>query len=261
VVNNLVLPDVPEWGERDRLTHEKDMIGFYLSGHPLARYETDLMEMGIRSIKELEGLPDGGEVQVGGIILEVKPHIDKNGRPMAFGSLEDMQGSIDLVVFPDAFEKIRDRFVVDEMVVLQGRFSGRNGRTSVQVEQILGIDQAREALADTVNVRLTGEVIRMERLEALKNLCMRFPGDCQLRLHLDVGGDHPTVVVSRRMEVAPSEMLMDEIANLAQGHVRAWASREAGRARRAARRVEVVPELDADGLPDEDFVAEELEVV
>jgi DNA polymerase III subunit alpha len=262
LVNDQTLPQATEWNERDRLTHEKDVIGFYLSGHPLTPYKTDLLEMGIRTVKDLEGMPDGGEVQVGGIILEVKPHVDKNGRPMAFGALEDMQGSVDLVVFPDAYEKLRDQFVVDQMVVLQGRFSGRNGRSSIHVEQILAIDQAREALADTVNVLLPAEAIRMERLEALKNLCMRYPGACQLRLHIDVGGDHPTVVVSRRMEVAPSDGLISEICSLAEGNVKAWASREAGRARRAARRVEIPEtELEITDVPEAEFDEEELVAV
>jgi DNA polymerase-3 subunit alpha len=173
---------------------------------------------------------------------------------MAFGSLEDMHGTVDLVVFPDAFEKLRERFVVDALVVLQGKFSGRNGRTSVQVEEVLPIDKARESLADTVNVLLPADAIRMERMEALRNLCMRHPGGCQLRLHLDLGGDQPTIVVSRRVEVAPSDALMNDIANLA-GQIKAWVSKEAGRARRAARRV--VSEAP-EPAPDIDFVSEDL---
>jgi len=254
VVSDRSLPEAAEWGERERLTHEKEMLGFYLSGHPLSRYQTDLAEMGIRSVRDLEGLPDGAEVQLGGALMEVKPHTDRNGRAMAFGTLEDMHGAVDLVVFPDAFDKIRERFEVDALVVLQGRFSGRNGRTSVQVEQVLPIDQARESLADTVNVLLPADAIRMERVEALRNLCLRHPGDCQLRLHLELGEDRPTIVVSRRVEVAPSDALMNEIAGLA-GVVSAWVSKEAGRARRAARRdVADIPEA----APDADFVSEEL---
>jgi DNA polymerase-3 subunit alpha len=254
MVNDHTLPIVAEWAERERLAYEKDMLGFYLSGHPMDRYKTDLSEMGIRSVSELETLPDGAEVQLGGIILEVKPHMDRTGRPMAFGSLEDMNGTVDLVVFPDAFEKVRDRFVVDAMVVLQGRFSGRNGRTSVQVEQLLPIEQARETLADTVNVLLPGDVIGLERLETLRILCQRHPGACQLRLHLDLGEGKRTIVVSRRVEVAPSDVLLGEIESLTEGRVKAWVSREAGRARRAARRIMPEPIVELD----EDFVSEEL---
>ena len=243
VVDDRSLPDAAEWTERERLAHEKDMLGFYLSGHPLARYRTDLEEMGMRSAGELEGLPDGAEVQMGGVLLEVKPHTARDGRPMAFGLLEDLSGAVDLVVFPDNFEKLRDRLSVDEMVVLQGRFSAHNGRQSVQVENVIPIEQAREQLADTVNVRLPGDLIRMERLQSLHTLCLKHPGACQLRLHLDLERDHSTVILSRRVQVLPSDALLREIDELTDGKANAWVSTEATRARRAARRQ---PEVGAE---------------
>ncbi|MDA0748337.1 MAG: DNA polymerase III subunit alpha, partial [bacterium] len=186
VVNNYVLPDVPEWTERERLTHEKEMLGFYLSGHPLAKYRTDLAAMGIRSVREMDGLPDGAEIKLGGLITEVKPHTDRNGRPMAFGTLEDMDGTMDLVVFPDAFEKIRENLVPDVALVLQGRLSGRNGRTSLQVEQVMPVEQACETLADAVNVLLPAEALNSDRLEALKALLGQHKGNCVLYLHLQL---------------------------------------------------------------------------
>ena len=236
VVNDRSLPEVEEWTERERLAHEKDMLGFYLSGHPLERYRTDLSEMGMRSVNDLTGLPDGAEVQIGGVLTEVKPHTTRDGRPMAFGTLEDLSGTVDLVVFSDNFEKLREQLLVDEMVVLQGRFSTRNGRSSVQVENVMPIEQAREQLADTVNVLLPGDLIRMERLKSLHTLCLKHPGDCQLRLHLELERDHSTIVLSRQVLVLPSDALLREIAELTGGRANAWVSTEAGRARRAARR-------------------------
>ena len=241
------MPEVAEWTERERLACEKDMLGFYLSGHPLERYRTDLAEMGMRSVDDLVDLPDGAEVQIGGVLVEVKPHTTRDGKPMAFGTLEDLSGTIDLVVFSDHFEKLRERLLVDEMVVLQGRFSARNGRSSVQVENVMPIEQAREQLADTVNVMLPGDLIRMERLKSLHTLCLKHPGDCQLRLHLKLERDHATVVLSRQVQVLPSDDLLREIAELTGGKANAWVSTEAGRARRAARRQSEAPDAVFEG--------------
>ena len=246
-VNDQSLPEVAEWTERERLACEKDMLGFYLSGHPLERYRTDLAEMGMRSVDDLVDLPDGAEVQIGGVLVEVKPHTTRDGKPMAFGTLEDLSGTIDLVVFSDHFEKLRERLLVDEMVVLQGRFSARNGRSSVQVENVMPIEQAREQLADTVNVMLPGDLIRMERLKSLHTLCLKHPGDCQLRLHLKLERDHATVVLSRQVQVLPSDDLLREIAELTGGRANAWVSTEAGRARRAARRQSEAPDAVFEG--------------
>ncbi|MCZ6634979.1 MAG: DNA polymerase III subunit alpha [bacterium] len=241
VVNNQVLPEVAEWAEREFLSREKAVLGFYLSGHPLEKYQADLTAIGIRSVKELAGLPDGGDVQLGGLLMEVKGHTDRNGRPMAFGTLEDLHGTIELVVFPDAYEKVKEHYVADAMVVLRGRYQSRGGRPSVQVEEVMPLEQAREQLADTVNVLLPAEWIRMERLEAIRDLCARYRGNCHLCLHLDLGDQGRTVVISRQIQVTPSDALMGEIEELTGGRAKAWVSAENGR--RAARRVEMLEEL------------------
>ncbi len=240
VVNNQVLPGVPEWTVPERLAREKEMLGFYLSGHPLEKYRVDLVSMGIRSVKEMEGLPEGTEIRLGGLLTEVKPHTDKNGRAMAFGTLEDLEGAVDLVVFPDVFEKIREDLSADAIVVLQGRLSGRNGRTSVQVEQVVPMEKARKELADSVNVLLPPEDLNTERLEALKALLERYKGDCALYLHLQLEGDRRTVIRSRRLSVSPSETLVSEIAELTEGRARTWVSAEDVRTRQAAGRTQAV---------------------
>jgi DNA polymerase-3 subunit alpha len=235
VVNNQVLPELPEWSERERLSREKEMLGFYLSGHPLAKYRADLFAMGIRSIQDIDGLPDGAELKLGGLLAEVKPHTDRNGRPMAFGTLEDMDGTADLVVFPDAFEKIRDLMVPDAVVVMQGRLSGRNGRTSIQVEQVLPIEKARETLADAVNVLVPIEEVDTLKLETLKELTTKFKGTCAFYLHLQIGKDRRTVIRSRQTQVVCSEELVSEIGELMGEQTKVWVSAEHVRNRRAAR--------------------------
>ena len=247
VVNNQVLPEMPEWSERERLSREKEMLGFYLSGHPLAKYRSDLFAMGIRSIQDLEGLPDGAELKLGGLLAEVKPHTDRNGRPMAFGTLEDLDGTADLVVFPDAFEKVKELMVPDAVVVMQGRLSGRNGRTSIQVEQVLPIEKARETLADAVNVLVSADDLDIQKLEALKELMERFEGKCTLYLHLQLGEDHRTVIRSRQIRVACSETLVTEIGELLGTRAKVWVSAEHVRNRRAARtpRADTVDPLES----------------
>jgi len=240
MARDYVLPDVPAWGEREVLAREKEMLGFYLSGHPLEKYRVDLAEMGIRSVTTLADLPDGAEVKLGGMLTEVKGHLDKNGRQMAFGTLEDLEGTVDLVVFPDVYEKLREHMVVDAMVVLAGRLSGRNGRTSVQVEEALPVEQAREKLADAVNVLLPTEDLAPERQEALKGVFERHRGTCALYLHLQLEESRRTVIRSRGLTVCPSEGLMSDLAALTEGRARAWVSAENGRARRAARRLQPV---------------------
>ena len=251
VVNNLVLLEIPEWSERERLAREKEMLGFYLSGHPLAKYRTDLFAMGIRSIQDMDGLPDGAELKLGGLLTEVKPHTDRNGRPMAFGTLEDMDATADLVVFPDVFEKVKELMVPDAVVVMQGRLSGRNGRTSIQVEQVLPIEKARKTLADAVNVLVPAEDLDTQKLEALKELTGRFEGTCTFYLHLQLGDDKRTVIRSRQIQVVCSEALVSEIRELMGARAKVWVSAEHVRSRRAARAPRIENVTPTEPLPTE----------
>lgn len=225
VINNHVLPDEPEWTEPERLAHEKDMLGFYLSGHPLERYLTDLNALGIRSSQDAGELPEGADVKLGGLISETRSHTDRNGRPMAFGTIEDLDGAMDLVVFPDAFEKVKAAFVADAMVVVQGRLSGRNGRQSLVVEEVLAMEHARETLADTLNVKLPAEMLDPEPLEQLKTLLMGHRGGCTVYLHLELGNGETKVIRSRALTVSPSDALFSEIGAFL-GERRAWVSQK-----------------------------------
>ncbi|MDE2887175.1 MAG: DNA polymerase III subunit alpha [Gemmatimonadota bacterium] len=225
VINNHVLPEEPEWTERERLAHEKEMLGFYLSGHPLERYRTDLAALGIRSSQDVAALPEGAEVKLGGLISETRSHTDRNGRPMAFGTIEDLDGALDLVVFPDTFERVRASFVTDAMVVIQGRLSGRNGRQSLQVEKVLSMEHARETLADALNVKLPSEMLELETLEHLKAMLEGHRGGCTVYLHLELGDGITKVIRSRRLSVNPSEALISEIGAFL-GERRAWVSQK-----------------------------------
>jgi DNA polymerase-3 subunit alpha len=148
---------------------------------------------------------------------------------------------MDLVVFPDTYERCRDLLVPDAVIVVQGRLSGRNGRTSVQVEQALPVDKAREALADSVNVSLPREIATPKRLEDLKRLVEQHPGDCALYLHLQQAERQFTVIRSRRLTVSPTEALFAQIQELIGDECRVWVSAESVRARRAARRPRNAP--------------------
>ena len=201
------------------------MLGFYLSGHPLERFRADLAALGIRTSQDVGALPEGAEVKLGGLISETRSHTDRNGRPMAFGTIEDQEGAMDLVVFPDTFEKVRASFVTDAMVVIQGRLSGRNGRQSLRVEKVLAMEHARETLAEALNVKLPSEMLESEPLEHLKAMLEGHRGGCTVYLHLELGDGETKIIRSRSLTVNPSDELISEIGAFL-GERRAWVSQK-----------------------------------
>ncbi|MEE2753572.1 MAG: DNA polymerase III subunit alpha, partial [Candidatus Latescibacterota bacterium] len=229
IVSNTELPSLRPWQEKELLAREKEVLGFYMSGHPLDRYREDLDNIGIRASSDLEGLPDGAEIKVGGLINEIKLHTDRKGRQMAFGSVEDMKGSVELVIFPDAFERVKQHLKIDELVMLHGRLSDRNGRISVQVEQLMQLDEARVEMADAVNVLLAGSNLMEDRLTSLKNIADRYEGGCSLFIHVQINDGNHAVIRARDLKVSPTEDFINEVNDVTG--VRTWISSQSVRHR------------------------------
>jgi DNA polymerase-3 subunit alpha len=220
---NHVLPRVPEWTEREKLVKEKEVLGLYLSGHPLSRHAEELRALGVLSVEKIKDTRDGAEVKVGGLLSEVKPHTAKNGKPMAFATLEDESGAVDLVVFPDTFEKTRDLIRPDAVLLIRGK-AKLNGRVSVLVDQILTFEAAREKLASAVNVQLSPQSLSPQTLNEIKSLCQQYAGSCSLLLHVEPQPEQRYVIRSRTLTVAPAQELLSGLSRIIGSDRAAWVS-------------------------------------
>ncbi|MBQ7488744.1 MAG: DNA polymerase III subunit alpha [Clostridia bacterium] len=140
-----VLPDIPDFETRERLSLEKSVTGLYISGHPLSDYTASLSRLSFSSAKiaELEDLPDHGvsmdstPVSIGGLLEEVRQKATHKGSLMAFARLEDMTGSVELIIFPKTFERISSMLIDDSAVVIQGTLSVREDESpKIYVDKI-----------------------------------------------------------------------------------------------------------------------------
>jgi len=139
------IPDIEDWPVSIKLNGEKEMLGFYVSGHPLARFRRELRSFSSLSTQKIAGADDGREVRVGGIIQNLKVMLDKRGNQMAFVTIEDFTGSLELIVFSDCYEKTKSFIRVDAIVLASGRISTREGQAAkLIVSNILPLDRLSE---------------------------------------------------------------------------------------------------------------------
>ncbi|MDI6709646.1 MAG: DNA polymerase III subunit alpha [Bacillota bacterium] len=150
----VTLPDVPEFSPRELLAMEKDALGLYISGHPLAQYRDLLRSVTSANCGELTDLPGGKQVILGGLLTSVKRISTRKGEPMGFATLEDLTGRIEVVVFPRVYEQARDILVPDAAVLVVGTVQVNGEDVKVigdsisplerggEVRIILGQDQA-----------------------------------------------------------------------------------------------------------------------
>jgi len=185
-------PVVPEWDDDQRLAYEKEVLGFYVSGHPLARFEGVAESLGVTSSTELAARGHGARVTLFGHVAALKETATKSGNRMAFLTLEDMAGTVEVTVFPEPYKAAAPFLRSREPVVVRGRVDdGDKGRVVLAedvrlLEQSLaGGGRARnggEATACRVRVR-AGED-SAERLASLRRLCEEHPGPVPVFVHV-----------------------------------------------------------------------------
>ncbi|HOF88664.1 MAG TPA: DNA polymerase III subunit alpha, partial [Armatimonadota bacterium] len=114
------LPPLPEFSAQELLTMERDFLGLYVSDHPIHAHEEALLEFRTASVEELAEARAGDEVVIGGMLTVVKPHVSKNGKQMAFLTLDDLTGAVEITVFAEPYEKARAFLKQDAIVLVKG---------------------------------------------------------------------------------------------------------------------------------------------
>mgnify|MGYP001217450099 CR=1 FL=1 len=222
-IEQLPLPEVEEWSETELLAHERELLGFYVTSHPLSRYAQDLRFF-TQPLAEIDTRRDGESVRVGGLVNRVSMSTDRRGQPIAFITLEDLSGTADVVFFSDACAKNRPLIEPDQVILIEGRLSRRNGSMGLQAESAMPLSEAREKLTRALHVSFPVDTIETDLLERLRLLCVEHSGKCELLIHLRNGGDRGEdvkVVRSRSIYVNPCDELITQVDRLIEPE-RSW---------------------------------------
>jgi len=208
-------PDLDEWPENEVLAFEKEVLGLYVSTHPLARYAKTLKRFTSIRVDELPDLREGQEVVVGGMISAVKHHVTSRGNRMAFVTLDTLEGPCEITVFSDLFEK-RAGLVVEDMIVMApSRVSFRNDQAGLVASDLIPIEEAEELLTKAVHIRLQTLGLDAALLEQLARIIGERPGKCDVFLHC-VTPEHADITVhaTSACRVAPSPELRERVESL-----------------------------------------------
>ncbi|MBT8358016.1 MAG: DNA polymerase III subunit alpha, partial [Deltaproteobacteria bacterium] len=179
LINMPVLPPIEEFEERKRLAFEKESLGFYISGHPLNRYEELLSKFTNTNAVLIHDIKDGGVVRIGGIVTNAKVIKTKKGDLMAFVMIEDMNGFVEAVVFSSVYSSASDQLFEDNPVIIEGRVQKDEKSAKIIAETIIPIDKAEDTW--TASIQFNLEMSRTDRtlLADLKNVLKNHPGSSQ----------------------------------------------------------------------------------
>jgi DNA polymerase-3 subunit alpha len=195
------LPDVPEWTERQRLDLEKQVLGFYVSGHPLAAAAERLARFAEVISSDTES-SDGREVRVGGILTALRETRTRRGALMAFGTLEDLHGSFDLVIFSEPFTQFGSlikRAIEGDgetgpiPLLVTGTLEAGDS-PKILVRDVLELERAEEKLSTQLQVTVRDDEASPDRLRALRDLLEKNRGECAVVVRLVIPGESETIL-------------------------------------------------------------------
>jgi DNA polymerase-3 subunit alpha len=232
------LPAAAPWADAQQLAFEKEALGLYLSGHPVDRHKADLAAYGAKSLEELlaaheepapadeeDAAMNGGrttgrvseDVAVGGIIASIRPLKTRKGDRMCAFVLDDPYGTVEVVVFPDAFSKAASLIQADALVLVKGRFERDEDATRLLASEILPIEKVREQLAREVVVAVDAARHDRRTFEAVSDVLGRHKGDRRVAFLVTTRTEPPLRVrvdVAGQVRVRPSEQLVADLERI-----------------------------------------------
>jgi DNA polymerase-3 subunit alpha len=230
-------PEVEPWAPKETLIREREALGFYLTGHPLDRYQQDVDRHATVRTAQLKKELAGKEVTMGGVICGLREVVTRTGKQMAFFQLEDQLGRLEVVIFPKSYARVRDEEtqetfgewlhkVGDEPVFVSGKLEadvndeGEVSRYKILCDTIQPILSVRSAKTQAVELVLRADQLTDDRVLALKHLVADHRGQCTMRMRVRVDGRFSSeVVFGDEFKVEANDALIHSLERLFEGPV------------------------------------------
>ncbi len=222
------LPHVPDWEESVRLTNEKDVLGFFVSGHPLDKYAEKIRNLpAVIPISEaIERKPaerrwgkdsdPGDEIQVAGIIHGLRVQKSKRDQKLyAQASLEDASGKIDLICFARDYERLCDQLKIEAPVIIRGTvMKEEDAAPKISISGVQSLEEVQVKLPTGIRIRINLDRASDDILAALKSAAAAAPGPGKVMLHLERKGEYAVILEPEEMSVAADRGWIERVEEL-----------------------------------------------
>lgn len=214
--NNLLgekFPKIEKTPKSKELSWEKDLLGIYMSGHPLQKFAPIITHWTIDSIREIKEIKKNGKIKVAGMINNLTFQKDKRGKIMAFLALEDLESEIEIIVFSSVYEKCSESLEKDKLVIVKGKIDMTNHSPKVIADEIIPFSKLKE-LNYYLNIKIKEDYWKGETLEKLKEILSSHQGNHFLCLHLFSSQRKKVVIKSKTFKINFSDSLIFQIEEL-----------------------------------------------
>ncbi len=213
------LPRVPDWTGQEKLAGEKEMLGLYITGHPLDQHMAKVKELATHTSGSLEGLAKNSEVALCGILTGVLRRRSKEGKVWASMQIEDLEGAVEALLFSTQYERLAPALAEDKAVLVRGLVLPEdNAPPKISVQEIVPLEVARLSLPSLISIRvpMNGQGSgsgSSDRAAALLRLFTEKPGETEVRLRLEKSSDF-SVILDITAKVRPDKEFRAEVARI-----------------------------------------------
>ncbi|BDZ43826.1 DNA-directed DNA polymerase [Paraoerskovia sediminicola] len=210
------VPQIPDWDKKQRLAFEREMLGLYVSDHPLSGLEhvlTRAADTGIAALMIDEGRSDGSTVTVAGLITSLQRKMSKNGNPWAAVTIEDLEGAVEVMFFGETYLAYSTILAEDQVVVLRGRVRRRDETMQLQAMEV-SLPDVSDVEETPVLVRLPAARCTPPLVERLREILATHPGVTDVHLRLASPGRASVVRVGADLRVEKSPALYGDLKAL-----------------------------------------------
>ena len=195
-------PDIDEWNENERLGKEKDALGFYITGHPLDKFKTEISLLETCMVQNLSQQKDKSQVKLAGVLALIKIKKTKRGNKMAILRLEDLSGAIEVILFPELFSKKAHLLKSDQPLLIDGTVEISESAVKIIANDIESLDLIRQKRIKQIQLKFHEKDISNEFLMSLQDIVFKYPGTCGLRFKLRLSDEKEiTITANKRFKV------------------------------------------------------------
>jgi DNA polymerase-3 subunit alpha len=216
---NEKLPDIPEWDEHQRLAAEKEILGFFITGHPLEKYQDKLADFQAKTTEDVSAMKQSTakdeNITIGGVLGAVRVLKSKKGDLYAQGQFEDMCGSIEMVVFPDSYRKLGEKLKLTVPVLVKAGVRVEEGANpKLLINDIQPLEEAKPRLPKAIRVKIPLDSATEQTVDELHSFFTSHRGDARVLFDVERAGDFMVIMEAESYNVLPDRAFIARVEEL-----------------------------------------------
>ncbi len=208
-----VLPELPQWTAKERLAKEREVLGFYVTDHPLRKFELEYKSFASIQLGDTEKLEDSDVVRACGVITELKTKIDKSNRQMAFFKLDDFSGSCECLMFSKIYEEYGKYIQEEECVLIIGKTESSGDAIKLHIDKVIPLQETKAELTESLKIYIDKKRHPLEKISELKEILNTSEGSTPLYIDLINNGSKPHRFSLKDKRVGLTDQLIQDITN------------------------------------------------